>query len=185
MGSTLVCVRRNVQHLELKLPDSTRFAFINVVMAAVSASGPTGCLVSPPPLSSQNLQSRMKALASHRARGETQTWVLRWAQIERVRKESSKASRIQSSQIGSVLVCVRRNVQHCGLKLLDSTRFVLATVMMADVSTSGPTGCLVRPLPLPSQSVCVCVCVCVCVFIKLQMTAQSGPVILVILCYSH
>ena len=28
-------------------------------------------------------------------------------------------------------------------------------------------------------------CVCVCVFIKLHITAQSGPVILVILCHSH
>ena len=33
--------------------------------------------------------------------------------------------------------------------------------------------------------VCVCVCVCVFVFIKLHITAQSDPVILVILCYSH
>ena len=32
---------------------------------------------------------------------------------------------------------------------------------------------------------CVCVCVCVCVFIKLHITTQSGPVILVILCHSH
>ena len=31
-------------------------------------------------------------------------------------------------------------------------------------------------------TVCVCVCVCVCVFIKLHITTQSGPVILVILC---
>ena len=31
----------------------------------------------------------------------------------------------------------------------------------------------------------VCVCVCVCVFIKLHITAQSGPVILAILCHSH
>ena len=31
----------------------------------------------------------------------------------------------------------------------------------------------------------VCVCVCVCVFIKLHITAQSGLVILVILCHSH
>ena len=29
------------------------------------------------------------------------------------------------------------------------------------------------------------VTVCVCVFIKLHITAQSGPVILVILCHSH
>ena len=31
----------------------------------------------------------------------------------------------------------------------------------------------------------VYVCVCVCVFIKLHITAQSGPVILVILCHSR
>ena len=43
---------------------------------------------------------------------------------------------------------------------------------------------------MPPQ-VCVCVvamcivCVCVCVFIKLHIIAQSGPVILVILCHSH
>ena len=30
-----------------------------------------------------------------------------------------------------------------------------------------------------------CVCVCVCVFIKLNITAQSGLVILVILCHSR
>ena len=33
--------------------------------------------------------------------------------------------------------------------------------------------------------VSVCVCVCVCVFFELHITAQSGPVILVILCHSH
>ena len=33
--------------------------------------------------------------------------------------------------------------------------------------------------------VCVCVCVCMCVFIKLHITAQSGLVILVILCPSR
>ena len=36
--------------------------------------------------------------------------------------------------------------------------------------------------------VCFCIlalCVCVCVFIKLHITAQSGPVILVILCHLH
>ena len=32
---------------------------------------------------------------------------------------------------------------------------------------------------------CVCVYMCVCVFIKLHMTAQSGLVILVILCHSR
>ena len=49
-----------------------------------------------------------------------------------------KASRIQSSQIGSVVVCVLRNAQPRELKLLESTRFVLSTVMIA-VYTDGPT----------------------------------------------
>ena len=30
----------------------------------------------------------------------------------------------------------------------------------------------------------VCVCVCVCIFIKLNITAQSDPVILIIICHS-
>ena len=37
--------------------------------------------------------------------------------------------------------------------------------------------------------VCMCACVgvvvCVCVFIKLHIIAQSGPVILVVLCHSR
>ena len=41
-------------------------------MVAVSASGPIDCLVSPPPLSFQNVQSHVKAPARHGARGETQ-----------------------------------------------------------------------------------------------------------------
>ena len=49
--------------------------------------------------------------------------------------------------------------------------------------------CSVDPYPATvyCSSVCVCLCVCeyVCVFIKLHITAQSGPVILVILCHSH
>ena len=39
--------------------------------------------------------------------------------------------------------------------------------------------------PPSSSCVCVCVCVCMCVFIKLHITAQSGLVILVILCPSR
>ena len=43
--------------------------------------------------------------------------------------------------------------------------------------------------PIAYPEVCthlgVCVCVCVCVFIKLHITAQSGLVILVILCHSR
>ena len=49
--SALVCVGRNVQHHELRLPKSTRFVLITVVMVNVfTSSGPTGCLVSSPPL---------------------------------------------------------------------------------------------------------------------------------------
>ena len=40
-------------------------------------------------------------------------------------------------------------------------------------------------LDIPGMGMGMCVCVCVCVFIKLHITAQSGPVILVILCHSH
>ena len=43
---------------------------------------------------------------------------------------------------------------------------------------SSAAGCRLAPFGL-------CVCVCVCVFIKFHITAQSGPVILVILCHSH
>ena len=59
-----------------------------------------------------------------------------------------KATWIQRSRIVSVLVCVRRNAQPRKLKLLESTRFVLSTVVMIAVSTDGPTGCLVSPPPL-------------------------------------
>ena len=65
IGSALVCVRRNVQHRELKLSKSTRFALVTIVMVDV----PTGCVVSPPPLFSQNIQSHEKSPTSHRAQG--------------------------------------------------------------------------------------------------------------------
>ena len=100
-------------------------------------------------------------------------------------KESvnGKASRIQGSRIGSALVCVRRNAQHHELKLPESTRYVLNTILMVAVSTRGPTGA--KPPLLSAQNMCVRVCVCVCVFIKLHITAQFGLVILAILCHSH
>ena len=63
-----------------------------------------------------------------------------------------KASRIRSSQIGSVLVCVRRNAQLRKLRLLESTPFVLSTVVMIAISPDGPTGCLVYPPPLSPQN---------------------------------
>ena len=31
----------------------------------------------------------------------------------------------------------------------------------------------------------VCLCLCLCIFIELNITVQSGPLILVILCHSH
>ena len=51
------------------------------------------------------------------------------------------------------------------------------TIPLQYILTSGDYGVY--------NSKCVCVCVCVCVFIKLHITAQSGLVILVILCHSH
>ena len=129
---------------------------VAVVMAAVLTSGPTGCLliVSTPPLQSQNVQSREKAPASHGARGETPTMsFVPGANREGKKRFKGKASRIQSSRIGSVLVCVRRNAQLRELKLLESTRFVFSTVVMIAVSTDGPTGCLVYPPPLSPQNI--------------------------------
>ena len=38
--SALVCVRRNAQHRDLKLPESTRFAPNTAVMVAVFTNGP-------------------------------------------------------------------------------------------------------------------------------------------------
>ena len=55
-----MCVRRDAQHRELKLTEYARIALITVVIVAVSTNGPTGCLVSPPPLSSQNISSRKR-----------------------------------------------------------------------------------------------------------------------------
>ena len=80
-------------------------------------------------------------------------------------KESvnGKASRIQGSRIGSALVCARRNAQHHELKLPESTRFVLNTILMVAVSTRGPTGA--NPPLFSAQTMCVCVCVCVCVYL--------------------
>ena len=95
---------------------------VGVVMAGVLTGGPIGCLVGTPPLQSQDLQSREKAPASHRARGETSTMSFALdANREGKERVEGKASRIQSSRRGSVLVCVRRNAQLCELKLLEFT----------------------------------------------------------------
>ena len=172
---------------------------------------------------------RKKIPASHRARVGTSTVSLAQGANREVKERvKGKASRVQSTRIGSALVCVRRNVKHRELKLSKSPRFALVTVVMVAVLT----GCVVSPPPLFSQDmqsheksptshraqgvpptaslalganrkgkgrvkvcmyVCmyvylciyVCIYVCIDVFIKLHITTQSGPVILVILCHSH
>ena len=148
IGSALVCVRRNVQHRELKLSKSTQFALVTVVMVAV----PTGCVESPPPLFSQNIQSHEKSSTSHMAQDVPPTVSLALGANHRgKRRVKGKASRIQSSRLGSALVCVRRNAQHPELKLPEPTRFVLNTVQMVAVSTRGPAGA--SPPPLSSQNI--------------------------------
>ena len=93
---------------------------------------------------------RKKIPASHRARVGTSTVSLaRGANVEGKETVKGKASRAQSTGIGSALVCVRRNVQHRELKLSKSTRFSLVTVVMVAV----PTDCVVTPPPLFSQSI--------------------------------
>ena len=142
-----MCVRRNVQHRKLKLPKSTRFALVPAVMVAVPTGGPTGCLGSPPPLFSQNVQSHEQPPTSHRAQSVPPTVSLALgANREGKERVKGKANRIQSSRIGSALVCVRRNAQHRELQLPEPTRFVLNTVVMVAASTCGPTGASLPPL---------------------------------------
>ena len=104
-----MCVRRNVQHHELKLSKSTRFALVTVVMVAV----PTVCVVSSPPPFSQKTRSHEISPTSHRAQSVPPTVSLALgANREGKGKVKGKTSRIQSSRIGSALVCARRNAQH-------------------------------------------------------------------------
>ena len=106
--SALMCVRRNAQHPELKLPESTRFVLNTVLMVAVSTRGPTGA--SPPPLSSQNIQSHEKSFTSPRARGEAPTMrFVVGTNSEGKERVKGKAGRVPSSRIESALRCVRRN----------------------------------------------------------------------------
>ena len=81
-GSALVCVRRNAQYRELKLPKSPRLALIAAVMVAVT----TGCLVSPFTPLSQNIKSHEESAIGPRV--YHQPYVLRWARIVRTRRES-------------------------------------------------------------------------------------------------
>ena len=86
------------------------------------------------------MQSHEKPPTSHKAQGVPPTVSLALdANRKGKGRVKGKASRIQSSQIGSALVCVRRNAQHPELKLPESTRFGLNTVLMVAVSTRGPT----------------------------------------------
>ena len=132
------------------------------LMFAVSTCGPIGYPASPPPLSSQNIQSQGKSPTSRRAQGETQTISL--AQDanpggrERVKV---KGSRIQSIRIGSALVCVRRNVQHRELNLPDRVHVIYARCYC--------DGCCAHQwahrLPINSKySSPVCMCVCACIY---------------------
>ena len=68
-----MCVRRNAHHRELELPESMRCVLNTVLMVAVSTCGPIGCPVSPPSLSSQNVQSHENSYTNYSARGETPT----------------------------------------------------------------------------------------------------------------
>ena len=143
-----MCVRRNVQHRELELSKSTRFALITAVMVVVPTGGATGCLVSHPPFFSQNIQLHEKSPPSHRAQGVQPTVSLALgANREGKERVKGKASRIQSSRVRSALECVPWNAQHLELKLLESTRFVFNTVLIFAVSTCGPIGCPVSPPP--------------------------------------
>ena len=67
----------------------------------------------------------------------------------RRKTKEGKASRILNSQIGSALVSVHRNAQNHELKLPESTRVKLFTVVTFAISTD----CLVRHLLFLSQNV--------------------------------
>ena len=58
----------------------------------------------------------------------------------------------------------------------------LSSISLSGWVSNGSSHCSRCPTPPPPRP---CVCVCVCVFIDLNMTAKSGPVILVSLCHSH
>ena len=66
--------------------------------------------------------------------------------------------------------------------MMDPTLFCVFVALKASQRSSSG---LQPAAAITTVCVCVRVGVCVCVFIKLHITAQSGPVILVILCHSH
>ena len=123
-----------------------------VLVVALSICGPAG--VSPPSLSSQNIQPHEKSPISPWARDEAPTMSLALGtNPEGKERVKGKTSRIESSRIGSALVCVRRNAQHLELRLLESTRYMLNIVLMVAVSTCGLTGCPASPPPLSPQNI--------------------------------
>ena len=123
-------------------------------MLAVPTSEPNYCPVSYPALSSQSMQSHEKAPTSHRTVGQTLTIGLALgANRQGQERVQCKASWIQSSRIGSALVCVCRNAQHPELRLPESPSFVLIAIAMVATSPNGHIGCLVSPPPLPSQNI--------------------------------
>ena len=75
-------------------------------MFAVSTCGPIGCPASPPPLSSQNIQSNEKSFTGPRARGEAPTmrFVL-GTNPEGKERVKGKASRISSNVCMYVCIC--------------------------------------------------------------------------------
>ena len=126
----------------------TTYCSIGVVILPSSPFNTQSVRVSTTP--AHLLFLRKKIPASHRARVGTSTVSLaRGANREGKERVKGKASRVQSTQIGSALVCVHRNVQHRELELSKSTRFALVTIVMVAV----PTGCVVSPPPLFSQSI--------------------------------
>ena len=149
----LVCLRRSAQNLELKLLEFTRFVLNTVIKFLSPPVGPrVAQLVFLP--SRPKTFSNTKNPTNQGARGEAPIIGLALGTNREGRERVKiKASRIQSIRLGSALVCVRRNVQHRELKLPESTRFVLSTIVMIAVSTDGPTGCLVSPPPLSPQNI--------------------------------
>ena len=57
--------------------------------------------------------------------------------------------------------------------------------MVSEILVAKPFDEITKGIYFLNINSCVCMCVCVCVFIKLHITAQSGLVILVILCHSR
>ena len=86
---------------------------------------------------------------------------------------------LRCSKVG--LACILAVLPALTQPLPNLHHLVQTEVLGVPVRTS-----FMRGGPLRERCMCVfvCVCVCACVFIKLHIIAQSGPLILVILCDS-